>query len=54
MRIYYGNIYDVKLALWPKRKGALSMGKKASTITLTLIRETHYPNLWRIPHKDWG
>ena len=21
MRIYYGNIYDVKLALWPKRKG---------------------------------
>ena len=20
----------------------------------TLIRETHYPNLWRIPHKDWG
>ena len=21
---------------------------------ITLIRETHYPNLWRIPHKDWG
>ncbi len=20
----------------------------------SLIRETHYPNLWRIPHKDWG
>ena len=24
------------------------------SIIITLIRETHYPNLWRIPHKDWG
>ena len=36
--------------------GDLATGKStfANILSKTLIRETHYPNLWRIAHKDWG
>ena len=42
--------------LWRVPKESIYPGMRMIFNNLygTLIRETHYPNLWRIPHKDWG